>query len=163
MKLRRSQHEIRFEMTPLIDVVFLLLTFFVFSLVLMVRADVLEITLPELTAGQSGAQSELLTLGIDSEGAVLLAGEPVDESVLLDAVVAARAERPDARLVIAVDESAPSRALLAVVDRLAAGGVTDFAVLGSPSQERGGEPVPTQSAPTQPGNESGPAPSAEPQ
>ena len=40
--LRRSEHETRVEMMPLIDVVFLLLTFFIYAMVLMVRAEVQE-------------------------------------------------------------------------------------------------------------------------
>ena len=39
------------ELTPLIDVVFLLLTFFILAAVLMVRVDVLGIRLPTLAAG----------------------------------------------------------------------------------------------------------------
>ena len=43
--LRRSEHETRVEMMPLIDVVFLLLTFFIYAMVLMVRAEVLPVPL----------------------------------------------------------------------------------------------------------------------
>ena len=45
-KLRTSLHEPRLEMTPLLDVVFLLLTFFAFSMLVMVRADVVDVDLP---------------------------------------------------------------------------------------------------------------------
>ena len=43
--LRRTDHDTRVEMMPLIDVGFLLLTFFIYAMVLMVRAEVLPVPL----------------------------------------------------------------------------------------------------------------------
>ncbi len=39
LRIRRPQHEARVEIMPLIDVIFLLLTFFIYAMVLMVRAE----------------------------------------------------------------------------------------------------------------------------
>ena len=43
--LRRTEHETRIEMMPLIDVVFILLTFFIYAMVLVVGAEVLPVPL----------------------------------------------------------------------------------------------------------------------
>ena len=43
MQLRRSDHSPRMELTPLIDVIFLLLTFFIYNLIVSVQAQVLNI------------------------------------------------------------------------------------------------------------------------
>ena len=43
---RRQPIEPRLELTPLIDVVFLLLTFFVFAMVLSARLEVTDVRLP---------------------------------------------------------------------------------------------------------------------
>lgn len=145
MKLRRSTSaEPRLEITPLIDVVFLLLTFFVFALVLLVRAEVLDVSLPQLTAGEEAANAQLVTVAIDREGAVFVEGEPVEIAGLAEAVADVREARPEARLVIAVDEEARSGATLAVVDALVARGITEFAVLGAVS---GQDPMNTPAAP----------------
>ena len=41
--IRRTDHEARVEIMPLIDVIFLLLTFFIYAMVLMVRAALLPV------------------------------------------------------------------------------------------------------------------------
>src|SRR5690606_8300025 len=47
--VRRHDLAPRMEMIPLIDVIFLLLTFFIYSLALMVQAQVLPVALPPIT------------------------------------------------------------------------------------------------------------------
>ena len=39
--IRRTEHETRIEMMPMIDVIFLLLTFFIYAMALMIRAEML--------------------------------------------------------------------------------------------------------------------------
>ena len=65
-RVRRMGDDARVELTPMIDVVFLLLTFFVFSIVLMIRADVLDVQLPELTAGENAERVTPITIAIDA-------------------------------------------------------------------------------------------------
>lgn len=124
-------------MTPLIDVVFLLLTFFVFSLVLMVRAETLDVELPTLRGGTAAESRESVTVAVDERGVASVDGEQA-ELVDLPVLVSELLERrPSARLLIAVDELAPAGAVLGVVDALAGAGITDFALLGRPAAEPG--------------------------
>lgn len=131
---RSSAGEIRLELTPLIDVVFLLLTFFIFALVLMVRADVLGITLPELSAGAPARPSDAVELVIEADGSLRLAGEAVELDGLdgrLDALHAGE-DRP---VRLAVDERAPSGVLVSVAEVLAARGVGSLDLIGRPAPE----------------------------
>ena len=117
-------------MTPLIDVVFLLLTFFIFSLVLMVRAETLNVDLPTLRGGSTADSRESITIAITPDGIAAVEGEPA-EPIDIPVLVAELLERrPAARLLIAVDDQAPAGAVLRVVDALAEAGITDFALLG---------------------------------
>ena len=50
--LRRPQHETRIEIMPLIDVIFLLLTFFIYAMVLMVRAELLPVEMHAFASGE---------------------------------------------------------------------------------------------------------------
>lgn len=145
MRIRRTSPEPRVEMTPLIDVVFLLLTFFVFSMALLVRAEVLDLKLPQITGGE--APSEVVTVALDGEGALFVDGE---EATLDD--LARRAgdrlqEREGSVLVIAVDEAADSGALIRVMNRLQAAGLSDFGIIGRPAEagERPPQPAPPTS------------------
>jgi len=124
------------EMTPLVDVVLLLLTFFIFSLVLMVRAEVLDVRLPALTAGQNAARSSFVTVAVDRSGQLFVDGEQTTIRELpADARTALR-HKPEASLVIAVDGQLRSDRLLRVVDALAGAGLGEFSIIGRPIAER---------------------------
>jgi len=135
MRRRLSQgdtDEPRLELTPLIDVVFLLLTFFIFSVAMMVRADALDVTLPSVRSGEPAEPSELVAVTVLEDGAVRIAGEPV-----ADADLPARyAELAGSgkRVLVAADQRAPSGALLRVLDALAGAGVRDVGVVGRPEE-----------------------------
>ncbi len=146
MKLRRSSHQVRMDMTPLIDVVFLLLTFFIFALVMMVRADVLDIRLPEIGRGESASGVEAIVLTLDREGAVFLDGEAVDEADLGDRIASAREARPGATVMISADERSASGALIGLADALVAAGITEFSIAGTPEAGGQGRVSPAESA-----------------
>lgn len=80
--LRRLDLSPRLELTPLIDVVFLLLTFFVISLTVMIEVDVLPLELSRATAGPEGQAGPIRVLSIDRDGGFLIDGESVDDSAL---------------------------------------------------------------------------------
>lgn len=131
-RVRRTSPEVRLELTPLIDVVFLLLTFFVFSMVLMVRADVLDVELPALTAGQPAQRVEAITVAVDAAGRVFVEGEAVELSGLA-AELRRRLEEPGAGerpILIAVDEGGRAGRLIEVADAMSAAGITRFSVIG---------------------------------
>ena len=139
--VRRSSPEVRLELTPLIDVVFLLLTFFVFSLVLMVRADVLDVKLPELGAGRSAERAPAITIVIDEAGGLFIEGDPAELNEVGERVRSIRAQRGEgAPLLLAVDTQARSGDLIELADRLNAEGLGEFSVIGRPSPGEGQAP-----------------------
>ncbi len=122
--------EPRLEIMPLIDVVFLLLTFFIFSVALMVRADALDITLPSVSAGEPASRAEVVAVTVLADGSVRVNSEPVSEAELPDRVL--ELAQGDKRVLVAADSEAPSAALLQVLDALAGAGVKDVGVIGRP-------------------------------
>ena len=135
IKVRRNIHEPRLEMTPMIDVVFLLLTFFIFSLVLMVRAEVLDVTLPTLSAGDPIAGADAITVAVDEGGSIYIDGEACAPGDVGTRVAEARRGRPEARVMVAADEGGRSGVLLGVLDALAKAGIADFSIVGRPKPE----------------------------
>lgn len=127
-------------MAPLVDVVFLLLTFFVFAMVLMVRAEVLDVTLPTLGAAESADAVAAVTITLDAEGRIYLNTEPVEREGLLEALRESLTESPDAKIDIAADTACPAGDLLGVIDLLSEGGFGAFQLFGTPesSQTPGG-------------------------
>ena len=51
LSIRRTVHETRIEIMPMIDVIFLLLTFFIYAMVLMVRAELLPVEMHGFSSG----------------------------------------------------------------------------------------------------------------
>jgi biopolymer transport protein ExbD len=143
-------------MAPLIDVVFLLLTFFVFSLVLLSRVSVVDLDLPTLGSGGQGEAPQAVVVAVDNEGMVFVDGQPVGPAsgqgeplaettrqALVDAVTrsaGAEGQDPDSPAIIRleVDERGVSGAMLRVLDALRTQGYTAVELIGRP-----GETAPT--------------------
>jgi len=127
-------------MTPLIDVVFLLLTFFIFSLALMVRVDLFDVSLPSLQSGVAATESPAVTVTLTRDGAALVNGEetPIEDAPrrVLDI-----SGENDPRVVIAADERGATGDLLRLIDALAQAGVTDFSLAGAARDEEPPGPI----------------------
>jgi biopolymer transport protein ExbD len=129
-RLRRINATTTVELTPMIDVVFLLLTFFIFSVALMVRADVLGVSLPELSSGEQAERIDPITVTLGADGGIRLMAEPVERAGLVEALRALRAERPEAPVLLAADVRADAGALIELADALVGAGITRFSVVG---------------------------------
>ena len=135
--LRRSEHETRVEIMPLIDVVFLLLTFFIYAMVLMVRAEVLPVPLESYVSGTPAEPRSTISVTIAIDGNIY-----VNQSVVtLDEVAAAVSDEleyePKAAIYLVVEdgEAAVDRGplLTGTWDRLRHQGLELFLV-GAPKQ-----------------------------
>ncbi len=123
----------------MIDVVFLLLTFFVFSIVMMVRADVLNVELPELASGVPAERVEPITIAVGSDGEILVNRQVVDMELVVQTVQEIREDQPAAPIVLAVDVESSSGVLIELADRLTGGGLGAFSILGQRAEEGGNQ------------------------
>ncbi len=78
--IRRNDHTPRFEMLPLIDVVFLLLTFFIYAIIMRVQVD--AFTLLPVGAGEGVVPAEHRTVTLDVDGRFILDGRQVTREEL---------------------------------------------------------------------------------
>lgn len=142
-RVRRMGDDARVELTPMIDVVFLLLTFFVFSIVLMIRADVLDVRLPELTAGENAQRVTPITIAIDEQGILFVNAEQIAQDQIIARVGTLRTESPDSPILLAVDVRSDAGVLIQLADALVAAEMGDFSIVGreaSPAQPAESEP-----------------------
>ncbi|MEO0629532.1 MAG: biopolymer transporter ExbD, partial [Planctomycetota bacterium] len=121
---------------PLLDVVFLLLTFFAFALLVMVRAEVLDVELPVIEAGRTTEQRGTpVVVSIVEDGSLAIDREPVEDAVLVEQLQMKRSESEDAgsefTLLLEVDVGSPSGRLIELVQTLRQAGFDRFGVLGS--------------------------------
>ena len=115
----RSETPPDISLTPLIDVVFLMLIFFMVSTTFNREAE-LHIDLPEASAAPSAEQpSQVLEIVVDREGRYFLDGQELvnREAATLRAVLAKRAgDHTDQPLVISADAAAPYQAVIRAMD-----------------------------------------------
>jgi len=142
-RVRRMSGDVHIEMTPMIDVVFLLLTFFVFTMVLMVRADVLDVNLPEIGSGRSAESVIPITIAISDTGAIFVNSEAVDMDGVVERVEALRQELGEGALVLAVDTDSPAGVMIGLADVLTGAGLGEFSIIGhrQPEGDSGMEDV----------------------
>ncbi|MAC75888.1 MAG: hypothetical protein CMJ22_09985 [Phycisphaerae bacterium] len=112
VRLRRSEPPFRVELTPLIDVIFLLLTFFIYAMVLMDRIELVPLELKPLEAGAviaDAAPPPARTLSLDGEGGMFLDREAITLDAVVPELRKTLEEDPETVLYLAVsDEVGPS-------------------------------------------------------
>lgn len=98
------------DLTPLIDVVFMLLVFFIMTATF--SRPVLDIVLPKAEQAESPARQQELVIAIKADGSMLHAETVVSKEALPELL----RSRPEALLNVYVDEKAPFEAFVTVVD-----------------------------------------------
>jgi len=131
LQLPRPKHEdIGLNLTPLIDVVFLLLIFLLVTTTFS-RPAFLEIELPTLNAEQA-APKQTVEVVIQVDGVLMINGSSLDrEQSLEHALADALAQQPEALIIIMADPNAPSQAVLNVLSASGALGQTRVVFSGA--------------------------------
>ena len=112
VRLRRGAAPFHVELTPLIDVVFLLLTFFIYAMVLMDRIELVPLELKPLEAGTvvtDAAPPPARTLSLDGDGGLFLDRQPIELRDVVPALQTTLEGDPNTVLYLAVsDEVGPT-------------------------------------------------------
>jgi biopolymer transport protein ExbD len=105
--------EVGFNMTPMIDVVFLLIIFFLVSSHLAKQEAQMELPLPVADSGEEpDNEARRLTLNVTADGSMLLAGRPLDQDELKQRLTQARDEHgEDVEIRIRGDRNVPYSAV----------------------------------------------------
>ena len=137
MKLsNRSMAPPRVEMLPLIDIVFLLLVFFIYAMLSMAVHHGQQVDLPESgTAGLETADAIGITIQAANGGLKLFVDEesvelPELEQLLEKKKVASKDKNPDVQ--IFADKSVPYQGLFQVLDRVKQAGLTSISLQADP-------------------------------
>ncbi len=109
----QSQPMSDINMTPLIDVMLVLLVIFMLSAPLMVRG--VAVDLPALAQAQGLQAPTSVTVSIDATGQAYLDQKALPDDALKAALILTAANAPDAEVQLRVDASVPYARLLAVM------------------------------------------------
>ena len=123
-------------MMPLIDVIFLLLTFFIYSMMVMLHAEILPVSLVPVGTGQRGTDTGVHVITIDGDGRLFFDRQQVAGAELDRRLADLAAEGDHRRLYLAVEaDGQVDRGPLFVnlLERVRAAGIVNFAIVGQPA------------------------------
>lgn len=127
----------RIELMPLIDVIFLILTFFVYAMVLMVRVDMLPVPLEAYGSGEQAEPEPAVAITLRLDGSIFVGQQETGVDGMLDAVKLAQSKQEDTviYLVLEAGDGSMDRGplLTSVWDRLHQAGI-DIRLVGSPGE-----------------------------
>ena len=138
MKFERGKRfSPRIDIAPLVDVVFLLLLFFMLTSRL-VSMPAIQVDLPDSATAEVTPPQELV-VSITEQGRVFLGEEPISVESLPQAIEGLLGQGEDPAVRVRADRNAAVELLIRVVDGLKLGGCTSFSI-ETGGTGKGGEP-----------------------
>ena len=122
-----QQQSANFGLAPLLDVVLLLLIFFVVTTSFTEPRLALE--LPEAETAAPG-EARVLVVSIDADGTLAIGGEPVEQAELDRRL--SEAAQADEELELRADAATPHGSVVEVLDRARKAGVTRVGIAATP-------------------------------
>jgi biopolymer transport protein ExbD len=129
--MRRRRHDMREEeaevnMTPMLDIVFIMLIFFVVTSSFVKESGV-DVSRPAATTAQRKEQGNIM-IGITEDNQIWIDRQRVDERAVRATVARLHAESPGGAVVIQADRHAHAGLLVQVIDQSRAAGVEDVSI-----------------------------------
>lgn len=130
IEVKRSTVAGTLSLTPLIDVVFLLLIFFLVTSEFEEEERRLDIVLPTaVSAAPMTSKPREIVIDVDAEGLIYLSGQVTNLDELEQLMIAAVAQNPtNQTAVIRADRATPFQPVVSVMDVCNRAGVTDYSV-----------------------------------
>jgi biopolymer transport protein ExbD len=116
----------RFDMTPMMDIVFQLIAFFMIVSTFLTLEKV-ELDLPiAKNAAPSENQQGRVNLAVQADGTTLLGSRPMDLDAIGAAIIAWQRENPGGKVVIRADRETPYSSVKAVMKLCRDAGLSDI-------------------------------------
>ncbi len=118
---RRRRHRAGLFLTPMIDIIFLLVIFFILNTSFR-QERYIDVNLP-VSETSEDVQSEGLVVTLRQDGSVALNGEDTEWAALSEAIRASAGENSSAEVIIRADEKAPYGQVVTLMDRIRLAGL----------------------------------------
>lgn len=115
------------NVTPLVDVMLVLLIIFMVTAPLMTSG--VSVDLPKTNAQPLNSDSEPLAVSIKADGSIFLQDQPIDLSDLVARLQAIAQNNPDRRIFVRGDKDLPYGRIMEVMGTITQGGFTKVALL----------------------------------
>ncbi len=121
IQLTRNQDDAAIDMTPMLDVVFIMLIFFIVS-TSFVRESGIEVTRPSAQTSTGQTQSAVM-IALSGEGQIWLDRKATDVRMVRPVLERLRAEQPNLSVVVQADVKSSTGDLVQLIDQLRLAGV----------------------------------------
>ena len=119
-------------MTPMLDIVFIMLIFFIVTTTF-VKESGIEVNPPQAQTSQQ-QDSATIFVAINAEGDVWIDNRLIDIRSVRTVIARLHAENPEGTVVIQSDENARTRELVSVMDQIRMAGIDKVAIAAQPSK-----------------------------
>ena len=133
MKLKLVQKPPRIELIPLVDIIFLLLVFFIYSMLSMAVYRGIPVTLPKAQAVEA-ANERAVFITIDKTGQVFVDKTPIRRNELLGFLKREQTAFPEATAMISADGGVPYRVFVEVLDKVRLAGFKKVSMEAKPEK-----------------------------
>ena len=123
---KKRETEEGINLSPLIDMIFILLIFFVVTTTFVKELEV-DIQRPGARSGQK-ADRRAIRVAVDRSGRVYVDGKPVRKWMIQERVRSLLAQDPERPVLVMADEKLPTGRLVSVVDECRLAGARDVGV-----------------------------------
>ncbi len=127
---RKPEEDAPINVTPMLDIVFILLIFFIVS-TSFVKETGIDPSRPEAQTATAQPQGNIL-VGVDTEGRVWMNNRIIPVAQVRSLVENAVNENPESSAILIADERAPTGVVLDVMEQVRLGGVSNIAVGAEP-------------------------------
>ena len=117
MKVKLERKSARIELIPLVDIIFLLLVFFIYSMLSMAVYRGIPVMLPQAETVES-QKEEALFITVDKKGNIFVDKALIDTDQLLSRLISEQAAFPQKTAIISADGDAPYKSFVDVLDKV---------------------------------------------
>ena len=129
-RLQEVEDEIDLNITPMLDIVFIILIFFVVS-TSFVKESGVDVSRPSASTTERKQRGNIM-VGITADNAVWIDKRQVDIRAVRANIERLHAENPEGAIVIQADRDARTGVLVQVIDQSRLAGVSDVSIAASP-------------------------------
>lgn len=122
-------------LSPMIDMIFLLLVFFIVSTMYMSEVKTISLALPMAKYSETLKKSNF-TVSLKKDGTLYLEDAPIELALLLDRVKEEAKSNTAFSVTIRADEEASYKRVIALIDALKGAGVTNLGLATDPEGSR---------------------------
>ncbi|MDA0279927.1 MAG: biopolymer transporter ExbD [Proteobacteria bacterium] len=126
MKRKDDEEAGEIDLTPMLDVVFILLIFFIVTSVFVTEAGI-EVTRPEASTSES-KKGDLILIAVGPNGDIWIDGDQVDPRFIRSRFELRLADAPNSAVIIQADASADNEQVMLILGAAREANITDVSI-----------------------------------